>query len=415
VSITISPTTATVGIGGTVQFTATVRNSTNTAVTWQVNDIAGGDATVGTISSGGLYTAPATIPSPATVTVKAVSQADTTKSASATVTIKLHIEVAPATATVPAGGTQQFTATIQGVANTAVTWQVNGTAGGSASLGTISTDGLYTAPLAIPPTGTVTITAVAQADTSQTASATVTIVFSGAMLSGPYAFAYTGFDADGLFYAAGSFVADGNGTITDGLLDLNTYSGVFSGLTLTGTYTVNADGRAEILLTDSDGYPYTLRTVLISPSRLHMIEFDTFAGGQGFIEQQDPTAFSNAAFSGGYALRFNGIDDVSLVSLAGRMTADGAGNLTAGAMDINAGGTPTTNASFDGTYDLSAGNGRGTALVNTPTGSVNFAFYMVSADQAYFISLDYIPALLGTVEKQTLTSFSNTNVSGITR
>ncbi|MBZ5543590.1 MAG: hypothetical protein LAO07_07910, partial [Acidobacteriia bacterium] len=87
VTITISPTTAALVVGGTAQFTASVHNTSNTAVTWQVNDTAGGDATVGTISSAGLYTAPAAVPSPATVTVKAVSQADTTKSASATVTI----------------------------------------------------------------------------------------------------------------------------------------------------------------------------------------------------------------------------------------------------------------------------------------------------------------------------------------
>src|SRR2546425_9300954 len=78
VSVTISPTSATVAAGGTQQFTATVQNTSNTAVTWQVNGVTGGNATVGTISSSGLYTAPA---SPATVTVTAVSQADTTKSA----------------------------------------------------------------------------------------------------------------------------------------------------------------------------------------------------------------------------------------------------------------------------------------------------------------------------------------------
>src|SRR5437667_225018 len=84
VIVTIAPTSATVAAGGTQQFTATVQNTSNTAVTWQVNGVTGGNATVGTISSSGLYTAPA---SPATVTVTAVSQADTTKSASAQVTI----------------------------------------------------------------------------------------------------------------------------------------------------------------------------------------------------------------------------------------------------------------------------------------------------------------------------------------
>src|SRR3989440_169308 len=84
VIVTIAPMSATVAARGTQQFTATVQNTSNTAVTWQVNGVTGGNATVGTISSSGLYTAPA---SPATVTVTAVSQADTTKSASAQITI----------------------------------------------------------------------------------------------------------------------------------------------------------------------------------------------------------------------------------------------------------------------------------------------------------------------------------------
>lgn len=86
VTITISPTSATVRVGRTKQFSATVSNTSNTAVTWKVNGITGGNSTVGTIS-GGLYRAPSSVPSPATVTVTAVSQADTSKSASASVTI----------------------------------------------------------------------------------------------------------------------------------------------------------------------------------------------------------------------------------------------------------------------------------------------------------------------------------------
>ena len=87
VSVTISPISATVAAGGTQQFSAMVQNTSNTAVTWQVNGVTGGNATVGTISSLGLYTAPGVVPNPATVTVTAVSQADATKSAAAQVTI----------------------------------------------------------------------------------------------------------------------------------------------------------------------------------------------------------------------------------------------------------------------------------------------------------------------------------------
>src|SRR3984893_6928474 len=69
-------------LGSTVQLSATVTNTTNTAVTWQVNGVAGGSSATGTISATGLYTPPATIPSPNTLTISAVTQATPVASAS---------------------------------------------------------------------------------------------------------------------------------------------------------------------------------------------------------------------------------------------------------------------------------------------------------------------------------------------
>ena len=87
VTITISPTSATVRVNRTRQFTAVVQNSANTAVTWKVNGVIGGNAAVGTVSSSGLYRAPASVPTPATVTVSATAAADTSQTAGASVTV----------------------------------------------------------------------------------------------------------------------------------------------------------------------------------------------------------------------------------------------------------------------------------------------------------------------------------------
>lgn len=179
ITVTVAPPAANLVINATQQFTATVANTTNTAVTWQVNGVAGGNATVGSISNTGLYTAPASVPNPATVTVKAISAADNTKSGTATATISLpppiNVTVAPLTANVAVGATQQFTATVTNTANTAVTWQVNGVAGGNSTVGTISNTGLYTGPVAVPNPATVTVTAVSVADNTKSGSATVTV------------------------------------------------------------------------------------------------------------------------------------------------------------------------------------------------------------------------------------------------
>ena len=95
VSVTISPSIASLATLATQAFTATVSGSTNTAVSWQVSGVAGGNSASGLISTTvlgtnneAIYLAPSAVPSPATVSVTAVSQADPTKSASATVTIQ---------------------------------------------------------------------------------------------------------------------------------------------------------------------------------------------------------------------------------------------------------------------------------------------------------------------------------------
>src|ERR1700739_2739822 len=86
VTLTLSPSSATVVVGQSAAFLATVTGSTNTIVTWDVNGITGGNTTIGTIA-GGVYTAPASVPNPASVTVTAIAQADTTKTKSAAVLI----------------------------------------------------------------------------------------------------------------------------------------------------------------------------------------------------------------------------------------------------------------------------------------------------------------------------------------
>ncbi len=85
--MSVTPAAVSLKSGATQTFTATVTNTSNKTVIWQVNGVAGGTMSVGTISTAGVYTAPATVPSPAMVTVTAVSVADPTRSGSAAVTI----------------------------------------------------------------------------------------------------------------------------------------------------------------------------------------------------------------------------------------------------------------------------------------------------------------------------------------
>jgi len=87
VVVEVCPAADSVQIGGTQTLSATLANASNTAVTWEVNGIPGGNATVGTITSAGVYAAPASVPSPATVTVTAVAAADPNGAGTAQLTI----------------------------------------------------------------------------------------------------------------------------------------------------------------------------------------------------------------------------------------------------------------------------------------------------------------------------------------
>lgn len=87
VSVAVSPSSATVFTGTQQQFAATVSGTSNTGVNWTVSGSGCSGTSCGTISSTGLYTAPNTVPSSATVTVRATAQQDTTKSGVANVTI----------------------------------------------------------------------------------------------------------------------------------------------------------------------------------------------------------------------------------------------------------------------------------------------------------------------------------------
>lgn len=85
------------------------------------------------------------------------------------------VTIGPAATTLAVNGTQQFSASASGSGNGAVTWAVNGVAGGNAVVGTISSAGLYAAPSAVPSPNRVTVSATSLADASASASAEVTI------------------------------------------------------------------------------------------------------------------------------------------------------------------------------------------------------------------------------------------------
>ena len=164
IQVSVFPNPATTRVGGTVQFQSSVTGTSNQAVTWAVLE-----ATGGTITAGGLYTAPGTS---GQYTVQATSAADPTKKGTSVVTVTPApgITLSPSPATVATLAHQPFTATVVGLSSTNVVWSVvEGSTGGR-----IDSAGSYQAP---PRPGTFHVKATSAVDSTvtQTASVTVTL------------------------------------------------------------------------------------------------------------------------------------------------------------------------------------------------------------------------------------------------
>ena len=174
-SVAVSPTAASLSSSQTQQFTASVTGTTNTLVTWTMSPA------VGYLSTGGLYTAPKRINSPQTITITATLNSDPTKSATSTISLgpSLSVAISPASVSLSGLQSQQFTATVTGTTNTAVSWTMN------PAVGSLSTSGLYTAPSGITANQTVAITATSAADSTKFATATVTLLADGSVTVTP--------------------------------------------------------------------------------------------------------------------------------------------------------------------------------------------------------------------------------------
>ena len=400
VSLSLTPPTSRVVLGLTQQFSATVTNATNTAVTWTV----GGP---GSINSSGLYAAPTTLDNDTTAQVTVASQADPSVFRTMSFTVAVTPTISPTSVTVAAGATQQFTA------DAPVTWEVGGTQGTDpASWGTISPSGVYTAPLSPPWTGKVNIKATLQIDPRHSANSVATVVFSNASLQGHYAMRYRG-NGDATFGVA-SVQANGTGTISSGWMSFYQSAGAVS-VPVTGTYEVKPDGRGSVMLNFQQGaqsLQFPIHFVLTSNSAGRIVSFDDTGTGWGNLDLQTGLTASTD-LSGTYVLSMDGFDDtLHPVAMAGMFTA-GGGIISSGLADINVDGSINQNVAFAGTYTPLTLYQPSTATLNVGGIMAHFIFYQLSPDALIFISGDAGTGYLGlAVRRDSSAAFSNSSLSG---
>ncbi len=155
------------------------------------------------------------------------------------------VNVMPSSANVRANATQTFTSTVTGTANQNVNWSVNAIPGGNATFGTISASGVYTGPASLPTPSTFTISAVAAADSSASASSNVTLwnptptissVNPASFAAGAYALTITGTN-----FVSGAQVLFGGASATTTFV---------SSTTLTATGSANTAGSFGVTVSN---------------------------------------------------------------------------------------------------------------------------------------------------------------------
>lgn len=219
---------------------------------------------------------------------------------------------------------------------------------------------------------------------------------SNTSISGGNAFTLAGIAGGGSYVAGGVFTADGNGGIPTGVEDVNVNTLVTQNASLSGSYSVAANGRATLTLSTSSA----TRNYAAYPSNggLQMLDLDSSVTASGMAFAQQARSFSSATFQGNYGANFTGLLNGGEFDFTAEAVADGNGGLK-GAEDLNLSGALSQGLAFGGSYSIGA-NGRGTGSVQTSSGKMNLAYYAVSNSRVLAIELDSQQVATGEFDHQ---------------
>lgn len=273
--IQIAPAQPTVTVEQSVQFSATTVGLSPSGVTWSIQSPALGstiDPTAGLFTAGQIT---------GTVVVVATSAAGPGRFKRATVTIVdgscpaplaarrgsgavarqapatcIQVTVSPGAVSVAPGATQQFASQVTGTQDVRVKWAVDGVNGGSSTVGTISSAGLYTAPLTAGPH---LVRATSMADPNAFAEASVgvsngviTLLFRPTVFIGACASANLRVDTAGFVNPSMTFAVQGDATLrSQTLIGATTFTTWVAGGSAAGQIEVTAKSVENPNLTAS--------------------------------------------------------------------------------------------------------------------------------------------------------------------
>jgi hypothetical protein len=304
-------------------------------------------------------------------------------------------------ASLPVNQTAEFTATVNldnstTSTSTTVTWEVNGTAGGSSTIGTIvasSVDqnvGVYTAPSVVPSPATVNITAVVQPTSSSSSSTTATVTSNTATVTVGIglglAITPTGATVQAgksqQFTALLNSVQDPAATWTISSGSGITDASVIGSITATGLYTAPASPPpgGTITVTATDGTQTETGTITV--------------------------VYSDLSLNGPYAFSYTGNDQSGYLAAAGRFLADGQGHID-GVEDVDSflNGTAVA-APISGTYSVGT-DGRGTAVITRGSITENWRFALTTGLHAELTLAESNATAGGTIDQQSVSALSS--------
>jgi hypothetical protein len=447
--VEISPTNAIVTVGQQQQFRSSVSGSANTAVTWSVSGSGCSGTTCGSITSGGLYTAPAAVPSQDAVIVKATSQANASASASAVVNIVAtnnskfagHFAflftgfdssgVYQEAGSFIADGNGRLVSGTEDVNNTAkpsINQAISGTYQmGSDNRGVMTINsplGAHTYRFALNLLGTKG-RFISFDQTGVRGSGVIelqdTTAFDPSVLTGGYVLNLTGMDVSGARIGAlGLIFPDGSSFISGASLDVND-GGIVSPTfaTFSGIYDVASNGRgtATLSIPGFDGGTFNFAFYVVSAKEVLLISTDPLSFDNpifsGPAESQTGAPFTGSSFSGGSIFSMSGTNGAAPVDSVGRLQFAGGQNVTVN-LDQNNGGNVTIGGIWTGAFDIQL-NGRGTLNLDSPTdGSTTIWYlYAISPNTAFVMDASTSAVSVGEMKSQVaFLPFSNSNILG---
>lgn len=235
--------------------------------------------------------------------------------------------------------------------------------------------------------------------------------FSNATLDGAYIVSFAGTDISAgyasFFAVAGTLSTNGAGAITSGTLDLidpalgaalgTGYT--FSRLSVSGTYTVTADGRGSGTISMTiNGSPVTMGLDFALASATHGLisRFDSGGSGSGTLDAA--TTVSQSDLAGSYAFGLDGVDSTaqSPLSAAGA-TLDAGGKVSAGVQDFSDHGNASNLQSLAIQGSITAGAPGAAQLTTSASafGTLHFDAWFIDPTHFKLIETDTTALLAG--------------------